>query len=334
MSELKSTLFGENDEEASDIVGNEEITGQVTLTDTYYDPSLTADGNDPGFQDDAEALNRESMDAVERMKNEIAAETKDLDRRFEQTVIRKAPQEIRKRRPTYVIGVLSGAASLIFMGFMLLISLLSSPIGAYAAIKLSPVVLIFLGAEIIFAMLKRRTLRIKIDIRSMIMICSLIVISAALAVISVTASAGKGERVFAEQRIRNMLASEIHDRVAHDNIRSVDIETQLFGEDAEMYRTPADLTEGDIINLTVNYSDAQMPIRDFAKECRAVLDGLAGLSYNFGSIGFIADDRVNHYVLNVDWHYQSDYSADKLASFVNYYGDDISDTDIPDLPDE
>ena len=333
MSELKSTLFGENDEGIAEPVNNDEIAGQVIINDTY-DPSMTVTDTELSYQSDAEALNRESMDAVERMKNEIAAETKDLDRRFEQTVIRKPPREIRKHRPTYVIGVLSGAASLLFMGFMLLISLLSSPIGAYAAIKLSPVVLIFLGAEIVFAMIKRKTLRIRIDIRSMIIICSLIVISAVLAVISVTASSGKGERVYAEQRIRNMLASEIHDCVAQDNIRSVDIETQLFGEDAEMYKTPADLTDGDIINLTVNYSDAQMPIRDFAKECRAVLDGLAGLSYNFGNIAFIADDSVNHYVLNVDWHYQSDYSSDKLASFVNYYGDDISDTDIPDLPDE
>ena len=334
MTELKDALFGSTGDvtDADGAVKENEINGQVMLQEAF---DISFDADDVSLPAETpEDMIRESMDAVERMKNEIAAENDSLDRRFQRNIVRRPAAGEKHRRPTYVIGVLSGAASLIFMGLMLLISLVSSPIGVLSAIKLSPVILIFLGAEILFAIFRKKTLRIMIDIKSMIIIASLIVISAALAVVSVTASAGKGERVYAEQRIKNMLASEIHDSIAKDNIRSVDIETQLFGENAMIYETPADLTNGDIINLTVNFSDAQMPIRDFAKECRTILDGINELSYNFGSIVFIADDKVNHYVLNVDWHYQSDFSSDKLASLVNYYGDDISDNDIPDLVDE
>ena len=124
-----------------------------------------------------------------------------------------------------------------------------------------------------------------------------------------------------------MLASELHDTISKDYIKSVDIETQLYGENAEMYASPADLNDGDIINLTIHFADAQMTIREFAKDCKDILEDMHELSYNFGKIDFVADDRINHYVLNVDWHYQSDFSADKLAGFVNYFGDDISDTD-------
>ncbi|MBR5091614.1 MAG: hypothetical protein IK093_19505, partial [Ruminiclostridium sp.] len=243
-------------------------------------------------------------------------------------------QPAAKKRPTYVIGVLSAAASLIFMGIALLISVHTSPIGAYAAIKLAPVMLIFLGAEIIFAVIRKSSLRIRIDIRSIIVIVCLIAVSSGLSVISVVASAGTGERIYAEQRIQNMLANDLRDTIAEDYIKSVDIETQLFGENAEMYKTPADLTDGDIINLKVNFSDAQMTIREFAKDCKKIINNLHKLPYNFGKIEFFADDMVNRYILNVDWHYQADFDADKLATLVNYFGNGISDNDIPDISED
>ncbi len=334
LSEMQEALFGESAGTGNDENNNNnevyEIDGQVTLGEAYQ-PDYTDTEENVGTPED---MIRESMDAVERMKQEIAEETKNIDRRFaESGAVRTAQHHVSRRRSVYVIGVISAAASLIFMGIALLISL-SSPIGAYSAIKLAPVMLIFLGAEIVFAIVRRKSLRIKVDLRSIIIIAALIILTSVLSIVSVNSSAGNGERLYAEQRIQNMLASRLHDTIAKDYIRSVDIETQLFGENAEMYETPADLTDGDVINLTVYFSDAQMPIRDFAAECRDILDDINKLSYNFGQINFIADDTVNHYTLDVDWHYQSGYSADRLAALVNYFGDGISDNDIPDISEE
>ena len=335
MSELKDTLFGSADpvDQFDPHVNSGEIEGQVTLMDAY-EPTITDYPDELPPQPTPEELIRDSMNAVERMKLEIAEENKNLDKRFARPKEQSVAQAPAKRRPTYVIGILSAAASLVFMGIALLFSVVTSPIGAYAAIKLSPVMLVFLGAEIIFAVIRKHSLRIKIDLRSIIIIVSLMVVSFILSAISVAASAGTGERVYAEQRIQNMLASDLRDAIAKDYIKSVDIETQLFGEDAEMYVTPADLTEGDIINLTVNFSDAQMTIREFARDCKEIINGIDTLPYNFGTIKFVADDAVNCYILNIDWHYQSGFSADKLAGFVNYYGDGLSDNDIPDVTDE
>lgn len=335
MSELKNTLFGtsENSTEEPDIGFGTEIDGQVTLNDAY-EPII------PDYPDEEvqtvtpDELIRDSMSAVERMKLEIAEENENLDKRFAEMRSRPAAKTQKKIRQTYIIGVLSGSVSLVFMGIALLISTATSPIGAYAALKLSPIMLVFLGAEILYAVFRKRSLRIRIDLRSVIVIASLMVISAILATVSVAASAGTGERLYAEQRIQNMLASDLHDAIAKDYIKSVDIETQLYGEDAEMYVTPADLTDGDIINLTVNFSDAQMTIREFAKDCKDVINDIHTLPYNFGTVNFVADDLVNHYVLNVDWHYQSDFDADKLAGLVNYFGNGISDADIPDVTDD
>lgn len=330
LSELQDKLFGESAETESEVF---EIDGQVTLNEAYK-PVLDDPAEEEPEVTAPEELIRDSMSAVERMKQEIAQETADLDKRFaENAAAGNNAAPARKRRPVYVIGVLSAAASLIFMGIMFLIAL-SSPIGAYLALRAAPVMLIFIGAEIIFAVLCRKTLRIRIDIRSMIIVGALIALASVMSLVSVNASAGNTERQYAEQRIQNMLASELHDTIAKEYIRSVDIETQLYGENALTYNTPADLSDGDLINLTVYFSDAQMPIREFAKDCRSVLDDIRRLPYNFGYIDFIADDSVNHYTLKVDWHYQSDYSADRLVSFVNFFGDQISDNDIPDLIDD
>ncbi len=335
LSDLQNAVFsGTNDIPGSvRPPAEQEIEGQVLLGEAYQPTYIDEETQE--HVETPEEMIRESLTAVERMKQEIAAENKDLDRRFAETRYGQTRvRTVRKRRPVYVIGVLSSAVSLIFMGIAMTISVSSSPIGIYAALKLSPIMLIFIGFDIIFAALRSRSLRIKIDIRSVILITALIGLSSALSIVSVTASSGKGERLYAEQRIQNMLANDLHDTIAKDYIRSVDIETQLFGENAEMYETPADLTEGDIINLTINFSDAQMSVREFAKDCRDTLDNIKKLKYNFGHIVFVADDSVNHYTLDIDWHYQSDFSADKLASLVNYFGDDISDSDIRDITDD
>lgn len=335
LSELQTTLFGTGDKSGNteELAYKDEISGQVTIDDAY-EPDFTEENDDETASPTPEELIRDSMSAVERMKKEIAQENENLDRRFSAHRAQVQAQPAAKKRPTYVIGVLSAAASLIFMGVALLISVCTSPIGAYAAIKLAPVMLVFLGAEIIFAVIRKSSLRIKIDLRSIIVITGLLILSSVLSVVSVVASAGTGERIYAEQRIQNMLASELHDTIAEDYIKSVDIETQLFGEDAEMYNTPADLTDGDIINLKVNFSDASMTIREFAKDCKQIINNLHKLQYNFGTINFVAEDMVNRYELDIDWHYQSDFDADRLASLVNYFGDGISDVDIPDAYDE
>jgi len=330
VSELQDKLFGEADKKANEVF---EIDGQVTLNEAYK-PVVGEISEEEPEQPAPEDLVRESFTAVERMKQEIAQENENLDKRFADNVQQQRPAApARRRRPVYVIGVVSAAVSLIFMGIMFLISL-SSPIGPFFALRTAPIMLIFIGCEIIFAVMIRKPLRIRIDIRSIIIVAALIALSASMSLVSVNASQGTTERTYAEQRIQNMLANELHDTIAKDYIRSVDIETQLYGENALTYETPADLSEGDMINITVNFADASMTIREFAKDCRAVLDDVKKLPYNFGHIDFIADDSVNHYTLKVDWHYQSDYSADRLAAFVNFFGDDISDNDIPDISED
>ena len=326
MTELKEAVFGRQMPE------NEQTIPPPSISD-MEEEAEEAVRSVPDSPDDLYLV---GLNTTEQMRLELEKENEKLEQRFSASIKTEAvvkSKEDEKKRPAYIVGVLSASASLIFMGIAVLVSL-SSPIGPYAALKVSPVILIFFGVEILFFVVKNKSFNIRIDLRSIIVSSVLILTAALLSLTSATGKAEGSDRVYAQERIQNMIAGELHDKIAHDNIKNVDIEINLYGENAELYETPADLTDGDIINLTVHFFDAQMPIREFARDCREILDGVLSLRYNFGNIKFIADDGINLYTLDIDCLYQSDFSADKLAGMVNFFGDGISDTDIPDISDD
>ncbi len=276
-----------------------------------------------------EEIIQESMEAVRRMTEEIEQENAALEQRFAQVKPEEKP--VRKRR-FFRIGTFSSIASLIFMGIAMTVSLFS-PIGILGAFRLAPIMLIFLGIEIAFSVFVNKSTRLRFDPKSLILTVSLIAVTFLMSIISVTNSVTGGERHYAQERLQNMLAREIRRAIPSDNVRNVNIEILLYGEDPEAYETIRDLTDSDTINLSVEYNDAQMSTYEFAGYCRGIVQVLSDMPYNFGEVSFIADDEENRYSLDLNWLYQSDLGTNELVPFVNYFGEDIV-HDIPDLIDE
>lgn len=274
---------------------------------------------------------KKSSDEVERMKAEIKQENEQLDIKFAEVRNNRQPRPVTRRKYFY-IGTFSAAASLIFMGIAMTFSLFT-PVGILGAFKLAPVMLIFLGIEILLAVIANRSARLKYNIKSLILTIFLIGITCIMSVISVTNSVTGGERYYAAQRIENMLSREISESIPSDIIRNVTIELQLHGSDPFVYEDISDLEDGDVINLEITYIDAQVSMYEFASNCRRVMDGLIEMPYNFGTLNFIADDEINSYRMEINWLYQSDFSPTELMPLVNYFGNDIV-IDIPDLIDE
>ena len=274
---------------------------------------------------------RISTDETNRLKEEIRQENEQLDIKFAEVRVNRTSRPVTKRKYFY-IGTFSAALSLIVMGVAMLISLFS-PVGILGAFKLAPVMLIFLGIEILLAVIANKSARIKYNIKSLILVVLLVGVSCIMSVISVTNSATGGERYYAAQRIENMLSREISEAVPSDIIRNVTIELQLHGSDPYAYENISDLEEGDVINLEITYIDAQVTMYEFASNCRKVMDGIKNMPYNFGKLDFIADDDINSYRMEINWLYQSDFTATELMPLVNYFGNDIV-IDIPDLVDD
>ena len=280
-----------------------------------------------------EELIQDSMEAVEQLTKEIEEENEALEREFSPPPRSQVhPLHAQKRRVCY-IGVFSSAASLIVMGIAMLLAL-NSPEGIAGCLKIAPVMLVFLGIEILYAVVKNKSVRVKFSAKSVILVFSLVGISFVLSLISALYSVTGNERINAESRICNITEEELSRVLTNDSIKSVTVTTELFGDDVSRYRTPADLTDGDRLNVSVDFGEAQITVREFAKECRELMDGIFSLPYKFGTLKIVADDGVNRYTLNLDCLYQSDYTAEQLAPLVNYFGDDIPDSDIPDLVDE
>lgn len=272
---------------------------------------------------------QDSMDAVRRMTEEIEQENLALEKRFAQPSVETA--QVKKRR-FFRIGTLSAIASLVFMGIAMSVSLFS-PVGILGAFRLAPIMLVFLGLETAFSVFVNKSTRLRFDLKSLILTVSLIGVTFVMSIISVTYSVTGGERHYAQERLKNMLAREIHSAIPSENVRDVEIEIHLYGENPEDYDTIRDLKDSDTINLKVIYTNAQMSTFEFAEYCRNIADSLSDMPYNFGEVGFLADDEENRYSLSLNWLYQSDLSATELAPLVNYFGDDII-LDIPDLVDD
>ncbi len=272
---------------------------------------------------------QESFEEVERMKKEIEAENNQLNISFSE--IRANPAPVPRKRYHY-IGTFSAAASLVLMGIAMTFSLFS-PTGILASLKFAPLMLVFLGLEIGFAMLRNRSMRIRYNVKSLVLTFLLILVSFIMLIISVTNSVTGGERHYAEERLRNMLGREISREISNEIIKNVDIQIHLYGNDPSVYENINDLEDSDVIDLEIQYINAQMTMYEFAANCRKTMDSLSKMPYNFGTVAFTANDDINSYSMEINWLYQSGFSSTELIPLVNYFGNDIV-MDIPDLVDD
>lgn len=278
-----------------------------------------------------EDMIRESIEAVRLMTVELQQQNEALERSF--TKLREQPARPARPKRKYVyVGTLSASLSLVVMGIAMIVSLFS-PVGILGAFKIAPIMLVFLGIDVLLAVLLNRNVRIRFNVKSLILTVSLLLITFLMSLISVNNSVTEGERAYAEDRLCNMLSQELRQKLPTENIRDVGIEVLLYGDDPGAYNGLTDLQDTDLINLSVEYAKIQENTYDFAADSRKILDSLEQLPYRFGKINFVADDGGNRYSLALSWLYQSELKTSELVPLVGYYGEDVV-SDIPDLDDE
>lgn len=278
-----------------------------------------------------EELIEESMNETKRMKRQIEEENELLERSFNKndSLYRNAP---RRKRRVY-IGLWSCAASLLLMGISLYVSL-NSPLGAMNALKVAPLMLVFLGIEIVARIiLNRNNSRLIISGRNILLTILLIGISSVITIISAINSTSDNERTYVTERMQNIVCENIRVNTDNEKIRTIRVSAELYEDNLLAYELPTDLGIGDRLNVSIDFSDAQMTIREFASLVRNTMNGMEKLGYPYGDVIFCADDGINKYTLQLDWKFQSDLTAEQLSTLVNYFGDNIQDTDIPDISD-
>ncbi|MCM1333805.1 MAG: hypothetical protein NC084_01510 [Bacteroides sp.] len=323
MTELEEAIMGK----PAPADANEK-PGAKPLDDRAPEPE---EGATPDAPDE---LIRDSIDAVRRMTEQLQLDNERLERNFtklQQQQSQPTRKPAPKRKYVYV-GTLSASLSLIVMGIAMIFSLFS-PIGILGAFKLAPIMLVFLGVEVLLAVVLNRNVRLRFHKRSIVLTVALLAVTFLMSLISVNNSVTEGERAHAEDRLCNMLSHELRDQLPAENIRNVGIEMFLYGDDPNAYNALTDLEDTDLINLSVEYAKIQENTYRFAEDSRRILDALGALPYRFGEIDFVADDGGNRYSLELSWLYQSDLTTAELVPLVGYYGEDVV-SDIPDLIDD
>lgn len=272
---------------------------------------------------------KDSLSAVEQMTKAIKAENDMLEREFAK--VKEPEEKPRTKHRYFYIGTFSAALSLIVMGIAMIIAL-SSPSGVVGALKISPIMLVFLGIEIFIAVYRNKHARLKFSVKSIILTVTLIALTSVLSIISATSTATGYEHEYAVERVRNIVEQDISKVLADEEIKSVDVSVELY--ENKIYISPKDLSDGDRIDVTVNLSEAESTVIAFAGRCRGLINELESLGYKFGTVKFIADDGVNRYTLDFNFLYHKDYTPEQLASLAGYFGDNILDADIYDIEDE
>ncbi len=314
MTELEKAIMNDDTEE--------EISEDVDIAEDEEEIiAVTAEEN--------EAV-KESFIEVEKMKKEIEAENNRLNIKFSQVRTTELTPNTPRKRYHYV-GTLSAAASLILMGIAMTFSLFS-PTGVLSALKVAPLMLVFLGIEIGIAVFRNRSVRLRYNVKNLVLTFALVAVTFVMSLISITNSATGGERHYAEERLQNMLEREMSNELSDNAVKDVDIQIHLYGSNPSDYENIRDLKDSDVIDLEISYIDAQVTMYEFAANCRKVMDGLMKMPYNFGTVNFVANDDINSFTMEVNWLYQSDFNTTELIPLINYFGNDIV-MDIPDLVD-
>ncbi len=257
------------------------------------------------------------------------------DTNSEQEAVHAEPAKKPYRFPpvprVHRVGTLTMGFSLIATGIIALISTFYPGFDLTAAFKLSPVIFIFLGIEILIAYFFHKEERIRYDFLSgivcFLLICGGLVLAALPTVWSYVGPEAQFAREQAEYEVENNIYQALQ---SIPSVESVSVDTDLS------YRVP--FTAGsDLEKLAARarihvYANLSGPFADeksFAEAGKTLLNQLNSLPYQFRSVTIEYSDESKRFDLNLSTPFQYQISVDKLTNLVDIaqFKSDEVDTD-------
>ena len=230
------------------------------------------------------------------------------------------PQPGGKPRKVRRVGTFTMGLVLVAAGLVLLAVFFVPDFDVTAALKCAPLVLVSLGGEVLAAAFTAKDARLKYDFLSMVL-CFLLIVTAAGASVCVLMARYFGPLPMQRQEdIEAEWESEAYERLAGGDVAelaaTLDPSWQTADSEAD---TLADLTQSDLLYVSVRLDGSYADEEAFARACREVMDALvsvdtkARLSYRFANE---ADAPAPLYTLYADSPYLQDRGARELARSV------------------
>ena len=209
-------------------------------------------------------------------ENRVSAVQEAPDSPQEPAALDTPPSEMpvyEPARPVRRVGTLTMGLALVVVGAALCVGLFFPNVDFLLLFKLSPLVLVALGCEVIFAASTAKGMRLKYDFLSMFVCFLLIVTALGAACVPVALQYAGPGRSAAEQRVEQELYEATYARLkGNGDIVNVTYDVHL-GE----LRTPedvtgaADLKAGDYVGVSAELKGTWATREEFVAACRPVI---------------------------------------------------------------
>lgn len=223
--------------------------------------------------------------------------------------LRVQPQKIRR------VGTFTMGLSLMATGGAAIYSLFNPAINLLSIFRFTPVILIFLGLEIlVFAILGGS--KLKYDFLSMVVCALLIGTTFCLSAIPFAYTHWGPERSYTENRLEGELYDLCYQQLGdNSNVSSVAVSVDLRTRTADESLTVSSLTSGDWVRCTIELDGDYPSSMAFAQRCNAVMSKLLKTGVEFDSVVITSYGNV-YYELDLNGRYRQSMTADKLEQFV------------------
>ena len=225
-------------------------------------------------------------------------------------------------RPVRRVGTLTMGLALVAVGAALCVGLFFPKVDFMLLFKLSPLVLVALGCEVIFAASTAKGMRLKYDFLSMFVCFILIVAALGAACVPVALEYAGPGRNAAERRVEQELYDATYARLkGSESLVNVTYDVYL-GElrKPEEVTSAADLKVGDCVSVNAELKGTWATKEAFVAACEPVLAAVRATGVRNPYISLfmreVEGEKTPLYSLTVEGSYQADMTAQQLAQCV------------------
>ncbi|MBE6901291.1 MAG: hypothetical protein E7478_02345 [Ruminococcaceae bacterium] len=316
-------------------------TDEKVLTATATtDPELEAAAKEAAAALDApEASPPTDEPQPERVRTEVYRSQEELEARdrhilaaLDEMLERRTPQPVRKppvQHPDesgiekFVLGmvrkgagIVSLAMTLIFMGIVVMYCFFSEAADMLLPLKLSPIAAILLGLELfVYHLASGKKFRIHIPA---IIINALLVAGCCTMAVIMSRTYVESKQEYSNRSI----AAEIYESGYHElrhaaEIKDIQVTVDLNPDGNALEEGLESLGTDDTVILTVTFSGAYESAKDFARECKTVIDAYKFLDIPVTRFHFISDNKFTCCRLDIEGKFMQDLTETELTAAVN-----------------
>ena len=309
--------------------------GAVVQTEQIENETAAADGIDLPNIDDAHVFAEQAAEAEKRFAQQQEQDQKLLEALDE--VLDKRSRQIEKERSKRPgtkseraasavarkgVGFVSLGLILVFMGVVMIATLSARTPNYTVPLKLSPVCAIMIGAEMLITQVVTHG---KPRVNIPCLVISVLIVTGCCILCTKLGGDYREETVEYNNRT---VAGEIYDRSYAQfkdmaDIMAVDVSVNLNPNgDGKLNGVDA-LSSSDIVDISVEFGGVYNSPRNFALDCKKIIDGYRRMGINITNFHFKNESHLRSYTLDVEGKYAQDLNENRLEELVNYvYIDD------------